>query len=214
MPNDLRDFFSRDGSVTVDWQVDDVTGFAGLFNVYVTLENEMSSDVCDGDSSQGETQKFQTEELSYELKNLKSFSQYSIRVTSENDFSVSEFSEKLEFDTKPSKPTQVREVSIVFESIPENDSEVDGILSWKAPCNMNGIFSSYAITVTGKSEEVLIKQTTETENITLSRLNRGIELNITIQANNKEVDGDPVSYSFFTPSGREFAFNCFLEYFF
>lgn len=204
-PRDLRYSENEDGSIAVDWQVDDSTGIAELFNVHVTL-NELSSDICDDDSSTERSKTLQTKEKFYELQNLKPFSRYSIRITAKNEFGFSEFSEALEFDTNPSKPSPIREFSIVFEST-GNDSQVDGILIWKAPCNLNGIFSSYAINVTGKKgkfEEVLSDELTESENITLSGLDRGTELSITIQANNEGVDGEPVNFLFFTPSGREF----------
>lgn len=202
-PFDLRFSYNQDGSIAADWLADESTGVANLFRLHLTLENVLFEQLCDHDSSTGITKVLTTSERTMDLKDLTPLARYSLRVTSENDYGSSDFSQQLDFDTRPSPPSPPRDISIEFAARPDDDSKVDGVLRWKAPCNRNGNFSNYVVALIGRSEEFSVSEATNSEEMTLRDLKRGFKYDVMIQANNSDFAGVASQLSFVAPSGSK-----------
>lgn len=143
------------------------------------------------------------------VTNLLPFSNYKVKIFASNKYGNSNFSEEFLFRTWPSRPTKPRDVKVNFHV--NDNSSVSALISWKAPCMMNGKFSLYTIIINGNRRG--LENYKETFASTISEievhdLSEGFKYEIEIQAVNQQngninLSGDVLKQSFEAPSGSE-----------
>jgi hypothetical protein len=112
--------------------------------------------------------------------------------------------------TNPSPSSPVREIDVNFDRLP--NSSISAVLTWKSPCQMNGKFSLYFISVRGHRKgcdpqnNIFASQGNEIE---LNDLKPGFTYEIEIQtkvlkfSESGEIIGESANFTFVAPSGSE-----------
>lgn len=198
-----------DNIVELAWRSASLNGDSEIYKLYVTLEENLytqPSDCIDNDLS--ERARIDTSNsTSLIIKDLQPFSNYSMRIRSENSQGESEFSEKIFFTTKQAPPSPPRDVSVIFDESHLDETHVKALLEWKSPCKFNGFKSIYTINMIGKRPghpEDMITQATSIESFEVDKLKRDFKYEVKIKASNQNKMGDAAIIVFETPSGSEY----------
>lgn len=214
-PIDLKYSISDDGHVGLMWTADNSTGLADKFKVVTNLEASFDGNIpndCNQPSLSEST--LYTSQPKIIIKNLQSFSKYSVRVASFNSYGVSDLSKILYIITKPAAPLPPRNLTIIFDYSTTDERKVLAILKWNQPCNLNGKFSLYLISIHGKRpglEDHSIKTATSFANITFDDLRRGYRYEAKVKAVNLDFPGAFETLFFKAPSGSENSF-CLIRF--
>lgn len=187
------------------WEADNSTGIAKYFSVEVEYVAPIF-ELGECEAFAGHSRIYASSESSINLRSLEPFSNYSVRVSSQNDYGKSNMSQKYFIVSKSSAPSSPRNISINFQRNNEDDSKVVGVLQWKAPCRLNGLFSLYTISLKGSRVGFDDHSSTDAasyQNFTYKNLRRGYEYEVKIQARNSESPGEISKFNFTTPSGSK-----------
>lgn len=149
------------------------------------------------------------------IKDLKAHAEYSLKIVAVNDQGSSEESEEIVFITSTTVASSVRNISVKINQ--ELDS-INATLSWKKPCQMNGKFSIYSISVEGNRKgfkSYSVKEAGQGEHINIYNLQMGYKYDVEIRTilDSQVFDAIPTKYSFLTPSGSKFL-QYFLKHFY
>ena len=199
--------YSDSGDVRLDWDVDESTGIAEKFKVYLNFEETIYEQEEDCEDNFQKQFVLTTSTPSINITNVQPFLKYSARITAENPYGISDRSNKVLFNTGPSIASPPRHPSISF--IPDSDNfKISAILNWSAPCKLNGLFSIYTISLQGSKigfEDHLIgTEGTSYSYLNLKDLKRGYDYEAKIQAGTDGYSGEPLKFAFKAPSGSEF----------
>lgn len=152
------------------------------------------------------SEMYEVKESKIRLPNLEPFSNYSVGVSSLNDYGTSNMSHKFLIISQSSAPTSPRNISIDFLQHDTDDKKIIGVLRWEAPCKLNGLFSLYMIKLKGSrvgfSSDISSDATTYPR-FTYNNFKRGYSYEVTVQAINSKSFGVIGKIEFFTPSGSK-----------
>lgn len=204
-PTDLEIVETYSSAASIKWKADHSAGTAEKFKVHVSFEATNYERI---DGCEEKLQKrfvFVSKDAEFNVTAIQPFTKYSVRVTAENDYGVSDPSKKIFFSTKPSPASPPRDPSITFTSN-NNNSVISAILRWKTPCQLNGLFSLYTITL--KGHKIGFKNHVHTEassfqHLKLDDIKRGYNYEARIQTVASQLPGKHVKMSFKAPSGRK-----------
>lgn len=207
-PIDVR-LTANDGrSVEVAWDVDESTGLAKLFKVYLTFEGTNYEEVADCENLVATVSVNETSDRHLHLQNFEPYSRYSLEVSSENEFGISNRSEKLKLNTRSANPSPPREISVKMIPNDFDDSKVSAVIEWKPPCRPAGVIELYSISWQGsrKGFEGHSKVGASSFlNYTTDDLRRGYNYEVKVKAfNSEKFSGEVEKLSFTAPSGSEF----------
>lgn len=200
-----------DNTVSLEWKSTSITPDSETYKLYVTrlgdTEPSFYSTYGCGDNAPTIHTKVETSNTkSHTLRNLISFSNYSLMIKAKNREIESDFNETIFFNTKEAPPSSARDVKVTFDERNNDEAQVRAKLSWKSPCQFNGLKSDYKINITGQRSEFPDHNTeleSATEELDLE-LNRDFNYTLTVRASNRHYEGEKIAYSFRTPSGSEY----------
>lgn len=204
-PTDLEIVENYSNAANIKWKADHSAGAAEKFKVHVSFEATNYERI---DGCEEKLQKrfvFETKDSEINVTSIQPFSKYSVRVTAENDYGVSDPSKKFFFSTKPGPASPPRDPSVTF--IPSNNNSIiSAILRWKTPCQLNGHFSLYTITLKGYKngfKNHVYTEATSFQQLKLDDIKRGYNYEARIQTLASQLPGNHVKMSFRAPSGRK-----------
>jgi hypothetical protein len=147
---------------------------------------------------------FSTEGTSYVLNNLVPFSKYSVSVKSISSSIYSEPGPLIYFQTKSAKPSEPRDLKVIFFDDECDHQHVRGQIKWKTPCQVNGNSLTYLIHLVGTRKHYdhhIIIEESAIEQIEIMKFKRGYNYNVHIKAKNQKFIGDNLEMDFNAPSG-------------
>ena len=206
-PMDIIISVNEDNSIVAQWTADNSTGYAKLFKIYVTFEKTIYEIPPGCDIPPKKTKIYEQPETNIELINLEPFSKYSLKIVAVNDYGVSSHSKKQFFNTKPSPSSPPRDISMEFIDNRKDTENISITLKWNPPCNLNGFFSIYTISLKGRRSgcsDHIITEASSYENLTVYNLKQGYNYNVKIQASSSGFTGLTESFFFTATSGSKF----------
>lgn len=203
-----------DNTVSLEWKSASINPDSETYKLYVTRmgdtkHSHYSTSYDCGDEAPTVHTKIETSNTkSHTLRNLIPFSNYSLMIKAKNREMESDSSETILFNTKEAPPSRPRDVKVTFDEGKNDETQVRAKLSWKSPCQFNGLKSVYKINIIGQrskfpDHEIELESATEDHDLDL---NRDFSYTLTVRASNRHFEGETISYSFRTPSGSEHGF--------
>lgn len=141
------------------------------------------------------------------MKDLEPFSNYSVRIRSENSQGESEMGEKVFFTTEQAAPSTPRDIKVTFDEGDLDETHVKAKLEWKPPCKLNGFKSMYTVNMIGRRTgypDDVITQASFIESFEVEKLKRDYNYEAKIKASNQNKMGEAAKIIFDTPSGSEY----------
>jgi hypothetical protein len=140
------------------------------------------------------------------IKDLKAYAEYSLKIVAVNGHGSSEESQEISFVTYSSAASPVRNISVEINQDLDN---ITATLSWRPPCEINGIFSIFSVSMVGKRKgfkDHPVKEAGQGE-INLYNLQMGYKYDVEIRTILNSFEYQPMAiptkYFFFAPSGSE-----------